>query len=126
MHLDGGYRHGFHGVGKRNARMRISCGIEHDAVNLRKVRALDFVDERAFVVRLEKLDLHADFFRVLFDLFDKGIVRFFSVNFGLSYAQHIDIRSVQNKKLHNKTPFIFSTTSAISPSAGITASAHDL
>lgn len=53
MHLDGGYRHGFHGVGKRNARMRISRGIEHDAVNVRKVRALDFVDERAFVVRLE-------------------------------------------------------------------------
>lgn len=54
--LDGRDGDGLEGVEDRHARMRVSCRVDDDAVDL-AVCLLDLVDDAAFVVRLEDLDL---------------------------------------------------------------------
>ena len=56
MYLDGRDGDGLEGVEDRDARVRVSCRVDDDAVDL-AVGLLDLVDDAALVVGLEDLDL---------------------------------------------------------------------
>ena len=75
MNLNRGDRNRLYGIQKRNARMRVCPGIDHDAVDFLKIGILNFVHKRTLMIGLENLDFYPELFGVLFDFFAKLDVR---------------------------------------------------
>ena len=103
MHLDRGHSYRLHRIQKCDARMRICTGVYYYSVGI-LVCALYLIYKVSLVVRLISLDLDALFFAVALYLFDKIRIRLATVVHRLSYAEHIKVWPVYNKKLH----FVFS------------------
>ena len=98
--LDGGDGDGLEGVQDRNARVRVGCRIDDDAVDL-AVGLLDLVDDAALVVGLEDLDLvkalrGAGF---LADL-DQAVIVVAAVDARLANAKHVEVGTVDDECFH--------------------------
>ena len=98
--LDGGDGDGLEGIQDRNARVRVSCRVDDDAVDL-AVGLLDLVDDAALVVRLEDLDLVKSLrgAGLLADL-DQAVVVVATVDARLANAEHVEIGSVDDESFH--------------------------
>ena len=79
--------------------MRVRGRVDDDAVEV-SVRLLDLVHNRALVIRLEALDLRVVRHRGPCDQFQQRLIVLGAVDPGLAYAQHIDVRSVDNEYSH--------------------------
>ena len=100
MHFDVRDIHSFESVGDCNARMRIAGRIYHDPVDFFKIRLLDFVDNRALVIRLKALNVHALFVAVRLYALQKVVESAIAVYMFFAYSEHIDIWSVYHEQLH--------------------------
>jgi hypothetical protein len=100
MHLDRRNTDRLERVMYRDARMSISRGVNYYRIDFFIIRLLDYVNERALVVRLEKLRLHAVLFAARADIFNKIVIGLPAVDIRLPYAEHIHIGPVNNINLH--------------------------
>lgn len=91
---------GLEGVEDRHARMRVSCRVDDDAVDL-AVGLLDLVDDAALVVGLEDLDLVKALrgARLLADL-DQAVVVVAAVDTRLANAEHVEVGAVDDECFH--------------------------
>ena len=102
--------------------MRVSRGVDDDAVR-RAVGRLDRIDDRALVVGLEQLDLHARFARRCADeILQRGKVPA-AVDGGLTQTEQVQVRSVDDEKFHVSTSRICCTVCSGVPLLSMTASA---
>lgn len=104
MHLDGGDSNGLERIENRDARMRVSGGVDNDAAK-DAVGLLNHIDKLALVVALlnnnvVKARLASGFMADV----HKRVVRLRSIDVGFAYAQHVEIGSVQYKDVHCATP----------------------
>ena len=88
--------------------MGVGGGIDDNAVHMVKIRLLNGVHERAFMVGLEALQLHAQAFRLRFQHGYQGFVIGFAVNLRLSDAEQIHIRTVNRQNEHRNPSKSFS------------------
>ena len=98
--LHSGDGDGLEGVQDRHARVRVSCRVDDDAVDL-AVCLLDLVDDAALVVGLEDLDL-VEALRsagLLADL-DQTVVVVAAVDARLANAEHVEVGAVDDERFH--------------------------
>lgn len=100
VYLDGRDGDGLEGVEDRHARMRVSCRVDDDAVDL-AVGLLDLVDDAALVVGLEDLDLVKALrgARLPADL-DQAVVVVAAVDTRLANAEHVEVGAVDDECFH--------------------------
>jgi len=79
--------------------VRVGGGIDDDAVAGTEA-LLDFIDDLAFEIALEKLDLIAALIGDRLHLFMDILHLHNPVNSGLSHTEHIDIRSLNHHNFH--------------------------
>ena len=122
MHLHRRERHGLERVENGNARVRIGSGVDDDAVG-RAVGRLNGIDDRALVVGLEQLDLHACLGSGCADeILQRGKAPA-AVNGRLAQAEQVQVWAVDDEKLHASTSRILRTVSSGVPLLSMTASA---
>jgi hypothetical protein len=92
--------HGLDGVVQRHAVLRQARRVDERALHAVDVR-VQLVDQRAFVVGLEGLDLHAQFagqcHQLLVDLGQRGG----AIDVRLAAAEQVEVGSVQNQQLRH-------------------------
>lgn len=98
--LDGGDGDGLESVQNRHARVRVSCRVDDDAVDL-AVCLLDLVDDAALVVGLEDLDLVETLCGtcLLADL-DQTVVVVAAVDARLANTEHVEVGAVDDECFH--------------------------
>ena len=100
MDLNGGNGDGFEGVEDRHARMRVSGGVDDDAVDL-AIGLLDLVDDAALVVGLEDLDLvKAPRGACLLANLYQTVVVVAAVDTRLANAEHVEVGAVDDECFH--------------------------
>lgn len=108
MDLDGGDTNCLERIENRDARMRVSGGVDNDAAE-DAVRLLNHIDKLALMVAL--LNNYVVKARIapgfMADV-HKRVVRLRSIDVGLAYAQHVEIGPVQYKDIHGATPYSLS------------------
>ena len=92
--------------------MGIGGGVDHNAVNL-AIAFLNFVYNGTLVVGLELFYVQIFLLGGLLDQRQEILKGIFSIDSGLSNAQHIDIRAVDNKDLHSRSSQIFRICAAV-------------
>ena len=92
---------GLEGVEDRHARVRVGRRVDDDTVDL-SVRLLDFIDDAAFVVGLEDLDLVKALrgSGLLADL-DQAVVVVAAIDARLANAEHVEVGAVDDECFHD-------------------------
>ena len=103
MHLDGGEPHGFQGVEDGDGGVGVGGGVQDDGVG-GAVGALDLGDDVSFAVGLKEGDLDAEIGGGALDAADEGGVIRFAVEVGLANAEHVDVRTVDDRNFHRTSP----------------------
>ena len=93
MYLDAGDADRLYCVAKRIGIVRKSARIEDDTVRI-AASGMNAVDKLTLVIGLEKLGVNAPAGKKSGKLVHDLGKRFFAVDLGLSYAEHIEIRTV--------------------------------
>ena len=98
--LDSGDAHGFECIEYADARVRIRSRIDDDAVH-RVIRILNPVDDRALMVRLKDLYIvESKLDAGLLAYANEVVIGFMTIDVWLAYADHVDIRSIDDKCVH--------------------------
>ena len=122
MHLHRRKCHGLERVENGDARVRISRWVDDDAVH-RAIGRLNGIDDRALVVGLEQLDLHARFARRCADeILQCGKIAA-AVDGGLTQTEQVQVRPIDDEKFHASTSRICCTVCSGVPLLSMTASA---
>ena len=123
MHLDRRKCDSLQRIQNRDARVRIGCRVDDNAVK-HAVGRLNFIDQRALVVGLEDLAGDIRFAaRILAEAHQRGVI-LPPVNIRLPQAEQVEIRPVQYQQLHPSTSKICRTASSTVRSLSIIASAN--
>ena len=97
MHFDRGRRHTRHRIGYGHRRVRVTAGVQHDAID-GKTNFVNPIDNFAFDIRLKIRE-----FNLRKTLLQSGKITFEigrTINCRLAFAQQIQIRTIDNYNFH--------------------------
>ena len=97
MNFDDGQFDGGDGIAQRIGIMRERARVQHHDIGIGYVKR---INERAFVVRLHRLNFNAERVTKGLQAFVDGVERGRSVNRRLARAEQIEVGAVQNQNFH--------------------------